>query len=164
MERHTSRRKPISGSHAPIRVVIHWQRLVVRGKTCRRCSGTGREVEKAAALLKDSLAPLGVKVTLTKASLPLSRFRKAPLASNAIRINGKTLEEWLGASTGKSTCCDVCGPVSCRTVVAGGVSYETVPARLVVAAGLMAAAAAVSGVIHGVCCLSNADCSCGCQG
>ncbi|MDI9627737.1 MAG: DUF2703 domain-containing protein [Acidobacteriota bacterium] len=63
-----------------------------------------------------------------------------PLESNQILLNGRTLEQWLGGQTGQSQCCDVCGPNDCRTVSVDGVSYESIPAELIVRAGLLAAA------------------------
>ena len=118
---------------------IGWTRLLSRGKTCPRCGSTGKEVDKAVSTLRRSLSPLGIKVILEKKELSLPKFKKAPLASNKILINGRPLESWLGGKTGKSTCCSVCGPSKCRTVETGGKIFETIPARMIVRAGLAAA-------------------------
>src|SRR5512139_404190 len=101
-------------------LIISWQRLLIEGETCPRCGTTEAEVEKAVASLTSALAPLGVKVILEKKSLAVEEFKRDTLQSNMIRLNGRLLEEWLGAKAGKSQCCDVCGPNDCRTVNVGG--------------------------------------------
>jgi RNA polymerase subunit RPABC4/transcription elongation factor Spt4 len=119
---------------------IRWQRLLTEEQTCPRCGSTEAEVEKAAAILKQSLAPLGIEVVLGKGELSVEEFKQATLLSNMIWLDGRLLEEWLGATTGQSECCDVCGPNDCRTVEVQGAVYETVTADLIVKAGLLAAA------------------------
>jgi hypothetical protein len=121
-------------------LTIAWQRLLADGQTCPRCGSTENEVEKAVALLTQSLAPLGVAVVLEKSELSNEQFAQAPLQSNAIRIDGKLLEEWVGGKTGQSPCCDVCGPNDCRTVAVGSEVFEVIPTELIVKAGLLAAA------------------------
>ena len=122
------------------RLVIKWQRLLIEGETCPRCGATESEVEKATAVLKQSLAPLGIEVVLEKGELSVEQFKQDTLQSNMIWLDGRLLEEWLGATTGQSECCDVCGPNDCRTVEVQGTVYETVTADLIVKAGLLAAA------------------------
>jgi hypothetical protein len=119
---------------------IKWQRLLSDGQTCPRCGATEEEVEKATAALKQSLAPLGIDVVLGKKELSVEEFNQDTLQSNMIWLDGRLLEEWLGATTGQSECCDVCGPNDCRTVEVQGTVYETVTADLIVKAGLLAAA------------------------
>lgn len=119
---------------------ISWQRLVQEGRTCPRCGDTGDEVRKAVATLTPALAPIGIEVHLTESQLSPDEFGDAPLESNRITMQGRDLEEWVGAETGHSQCCDVCGANDCRTVNIGGATYETIPADLIVRAGLLAAA------------------------
>lgn len=127
-----------------IRVLkIEWQRLVdEKGQTCQRCGSTEKEVQKAFQSLKQSLAPLGIKVTLEKKALEPSICAKNVLQSNRIWIGGRTLEEWLGAQVGKSPCGFCCAKlgdeVECRTVEVGGQVYEAIPAGLIVQASLLA--------------------------
>lgn len=68
-------------------MVIKWQRLLDDGQTCSRCGSTETEVEKAAALLTQSLAPLGVAVVLEKRELSVEEFEQDTLKFNAIQIN-----------------------------------------------------------------------------
>lgn len=125
-------------------LAIRWQRLVDEsGKTCQRCSSTEKEVQKALKNLKESLAPLGIKVALEKKALDPDVCAKDILQSNRIWIGEKSLEEWLGASVDKSLCGFCCAElddeVECRTVEVKGQVYETIPADLIIKAGLLAA-------------------------
>lgn len=120
---------------------IRWQRLLDKEyKTCPRCGGTEEELDKAYLKLKEILSPLAINVILEKKELNLEEFRANPLSSNQIWIGDKTLEEWLGAETGKSKCCDVCGDEECRTIETGLQRYEIIPAPLIIRAGLVATA------------------------
>ena len=118
---------------------IQWQRLVIDDGTCPRCGATEQEVDKAYMSLKQSLSPLGIEVALEKKALDLAVFKKNPTQSNLIMIGNKSLEEWLKAQTGESSCCGACGDTACRTIETQGKVYETIPAELIIKAGLMAA-------------------------
>ena len=118
---------------------IEWHRLMADGQTCPRCWDTGKEVEKASRSLEQSLAPLGIKVVLEKHELTFGAFQQDPSKSNRILINGRLLEEWLGLKAGQSPCCGACGDAECRTVEGNGKIFETIPADLIVKAGILAA-------------------------
>ncbi len=123
---------------------ITWQRFVdEKGQTCQRCGSTEKQIQKALQSLKASLAPLGLKVTLEKKSLDPTTCAKDISQSNRIWIGDRALEEWLGAKVGKSLCgfcCTELGEqVECRTVEVEGQVYETIPANLIIRAGLLAA-------------------------
>ena len=124
---------------------ITWQRLVdEKGQTCQRCGSTEKELQKAFQSLKKSLALLGIKVALEKKTLDPAIVAKDISQSNRIRVGERTLEEWLGAQVRKSLCGFCCAElgeqVECRTVKVEGQVYETIPAKLIVRAGLLAAA------------------------
>lgn len=121
-------------------LAISWQRLVSDGGTCPRCGSTEDELGKAVEQLEKSLSPLGIKIELQKSELSLEEFKKDPVKSNTILFNGIALEDLIEARTGQSQCCDVCGDEECRTVDVGGESYETIPAEMIVKAGLIAGA------------------------
>ncbi len=123
---------------------ISWQRLVSGGETCPRCGGTEEELEKAVSSLKESLSPLGLNVIFEKKELSVAEFKEAPLRSNMIIINDKSLENWVNGIVGESQCCDVCGPTDCRTTTVGAETYEEIPAELIIKAGLIAASNIVS--------------------
>lgn len=131
---------------------IKWKRLVSKGETCPRCGSTEEELRKAVSTLKKSLAPLGIRVLLEKEELSVTKFKKDPLQSNRIWIGDHLLEEWIGGSVGQSSCCDVCGPHDCRTVEVEGQIYETVPAEVIIKAGLLAASQLVSPRAGETCC------------
>lgn len=120
---------------------IKWQRLIDdTGQTCSRCSGTGDEVATAVGMLSDALAHLGVTVVAEMAELKSSDFLEDPLESNRLWIADKPLEYWLHAEAGKSDCCGPCGESQCRTLSVRGQGYEVIPKKLILKAGLLAAA------------------------
>jgi hypothetical protein len=125
-------------------LTVRWQRLVDGGQTCDRCGSTEKELQEAVQSLKTSLRGLGIEVVLEKKSLDPAAFAKDVSQSNRIWIGKRTLEEWLGAKTGKSDCgfcySAIGGKVECRTVVIDGQTYESIPAKLIVKAGLLAGA------------------------
>ena len=135
---------------------IRWQRLVSKGETCPRCGATEKEMEKALQTLEQSLAPLGIKVALEKQELNTIDFQKDPLQSNRIWIEGRSLEEWLGLKVGQSPCCATCGGAECRTLETGGQVYETIPADLIIQAGLQAASKLVNPGKVDPCCQKDA--------
>ena len=122
-------------------LTIRWQRLVNQaGQTCPRCTDTGDTVEAAFTKLKKSMSELEIEVELKKETLNFTVFSKDPLQSNRLWIAGKPLEEWIGATVGKSQCCDVCGESECRTISIDQDIFEIIPENLIVRAGLLAAA------------------------
>ena len=122
-------------------LIIRWQRLVNEsGQTCTRCEETGNTVKTAFDKLKKTLAELDIEVELEKETLDFSIFTKNPLQSNRIWIGSRPLEEWIGASVGKSQCCDVCGDSECRTISTGQNTFDAIPEDLIIRAGLLAAA------------------------
>ena len=123
---------------------IEWQRLVdEKGQTCQRCGSTEKEVQKAFQSLKQSLAPLRIRVILEKEALDPATCAKDISQSNRIWIGGRPLEEWLKAEVGQSPCGICCAElgsdVECRTVEVEGQTYEEIPADLIIKAGLLAA-------------------------
>ena len=122
-------------------LTIRWQRLVNESsQTCVRCGETGGTLKTAFSKLKKSLSELEIEVELKEETLDFSIFTKDPLQSNRIWIGGKTIEEWIGATVGKSQCCEVCGDSECRTISFGQNTFETIPEDLIIRAGLLAAA------------------------
>jgi Domain of unknown function (DUF2703) len=120
---------------------IIWQRLVTaEGKTCDRCDATYQEMQRAISKLKESLRPLGIEPTLETREIDEESFKANPSVSNRIWIADRPLEEWLGARTGGSQCCSVCGDAECRTVEIGGTVFEAIPEELILKAALVATA------------------------
>lgn len=120
-------------------LTISWQRLIDEGNTCPRCGTTENELDNAVQQLKKKLASLEIDVILEKKELSLEEFKKDPVESNRILFNGRSLEDMIGAKTGQSQCCDVCGDEECRTVEIVGQAHETIPAEIIIKAGLKVA-------------------------
>ena len=142
-------------------LAIRWQRLVdERGQTCNRCGTTEKEIEKAFQSLKESLAPLGIEVTMEKIALDLKSFINNPDESNRVWIAERPLEVWLNAKTGRSPCCDICGDAECRTIEVDGQVYETIPSALIVKAGLQAASRLIDTQPESPCCPKEPESKC----
>lgn len=120
---------------------IVWQRLIsADGRTCDRCHDTHEELLRAVSKLKAALAPLGIEPTLDVRELGQALFDVDPSESNRVWIAGRPMEAWLGAETGSSRCCSVCGDSECRTMKVGDSEFEAVPEQLFLKAALIAAA------------------------
>jgi hypothetical protein len=125
---------------------VRWQRLVDdKGQTCDRCGGTERATQQGVKTLSRCLKPAGIDVVWEKTALSPAEFAKNPLESNRIWIADKPIEEWLRAKAGKSQCSGACGQSECRTLTVDGTTYDTIPAELIVKAGLLAGATMVGG-------------------
>ncbi len=132
-----------SDGTTPLKIV--WQRLVSdEGETCPRCSTTQAAVQQAVNTLSEVLGPLGIEPILETRELDLEAFEAAPIESNRIWIADRPLEAWIGADVGGTRCCTVCGDNDCRTLELDGTTFEAIPERLIVKAGL----AAASSLLH----------------
>ncbi|MDD2879360.1 MAG: DUF2703 domain-containing protein [Rhodoferax sp.] len=95
---------------------------------------------KAVPKLQEALRPLGIEPILETREIEPDAFKGMPSESNRIWIGGRSLEEWLNASVGKSTCYSACGGAECRTLEIGKETFETIPEQLILKAALLAAA------------------------
>lgn len=124
-----------------IALPIVWQRLVSPdGQTCNRCDTTHQAIQRAVGILREALKPLGIEPILETRALDEQSFKANPSESNRIWIAGKPIEAWLGARTGSSRCCSVCGDSECRTVKVDGETFEAIPEKLLLKATLIASA------------------------
>lgn len=80
-------------SPAPKSLVIETTVLRVDGATCERCGDTVEAVRSAVEQLKTVLTPLDVRVTLIEHAVSADNLDD----SNSVMINGRSLEEWIGA-------------------------------------------------------------------
>ena len=120
-------------------IKVIWQRLVdEHGQTCERCGNTEMELDKAMRFLEKSMAPAGVRFSVEKKALDSHEVSRDPAQSNRLWIDGLPLEKWLGADVGQSPCCGPCQDLPCRTLEVGGTVHETIPAELIIKAGLLA--------------------------
>lgn len=124
---------------------ILWQRLVTpQGETCVRCGGTHAAIVKAMPKLQEVLRPLGMEPVLETREIDPANFKGKPSESNRIWIAGRSIEEWLSASVGTSTCCSACGGADCRTLKIGNEIFETIPEQLILKAALLAVSKSLS--------------------
>ncbi|MCS7254383.1 MAG: DUF2703 domain-containing protein [Armatimonadota bacterium] len=139
-----------------LELVIRWTHLSVDGETCSRCSETGKELAIAVEALRKTLSPLGIRVVFEEVEITNEEFSRNPLRSNEIWLNGKLLEEWLGARTTQTQCCNVCGDEECRALEVDGQLHEVITSELVIKAGLIAASKLISA--SGCCCSGQPSC------
>lgn len=121
-----------------MQLTIKWLHLSVNGETCPRCSETGKELLKALEILRRILSTLNIEVVFEELELTPEDFSQNPLRSNEIWINDRLLEDWLGAKTTQTPCCDVCGDQKCRALEIGQEIQEVVTAELIMRAALNA--------------------------
>lgn len=119
------------------KIEITWQRLVdEKGTTCDRCNKTYINLESAIEKLKPLFQNLDIQVNFKKRVLSMEEFKKNPLSSNEIIINGKKIENVLNLKVGQSCCCGPCGDSECRTVIDESGEKEEIEERLIIKAFL----------------------------
>mgnify|MGYP000067777492 CR=1 FL=1 len=117
------------------KIEIIWQRLVdEKGTTCDRCNKTFLNLESAIEKLKPLLDTIGMEVSFNKKALSMEEFKKNPLASNEIIINGEKIEDILDLKIGQSCCCGPCGDSECRTIIDENGEKEEIEERLIIKA------------------------------
>lgn len=106
-------------------LVIEAAVLRVEDETCERCNGTIEAVRAAARDLQGMLLPLNVRVTLVEHAVSADEIER----SNTVFINGRPVEEWLGAeriATDCPSCSDLVGAsVCCGAVSVNGRTQES---------------------------------------
>ncbi len=131
-------------------VVIETTVLRVEGDTCVRCSATVDNARVAARELAAQLEPLGIQVILVEHATT----REDLADSNAVVINGRPIEAWLGArrvETECVSCADLCGEdsVCCGAMVCDGELHESYSVEHIREAVMRAVGVVLSG---GGCC------------
>lgn len=127
------------GCGRPDSLLIEASFLRVDGETCERCNSTSTAARDAAERLKGVLGPMGVEVVLREYALEMDELD----SSNTLRINGRPLEDWLGAervSTECASCGDLCGydSVCCSALELEGEVHESPSVDLIMQAALKA--------------------------
>jgi hypothetical protein len=93
--------------------------LRVDGQTAGRCTDTVESARIAVRQLRADLEPLGVTVTLSEHDAVADDLSD----SNAVLINGRSVEEWIGAER-VYTDCPSCGAMVGEPVSCGAISIE----------------------------------------
>lgn len=110
---------------------IEWRHLVQEGNTCTRCDSTGETLRRVLQSLSAELGREGVAVTFCETPLGPETLAQ----SNLILLNGKPMEDWLGAQVTEThcqSCCELVGEeVNCRAVEVNGTVYEAIPEALI---------------------------------
>ena len=119
-------------------ILIETTVLRVDGETCDRCNETLAAVRQAAGELEAELAAANVSVSLVEHATT----SQALADSNAVLVNGRPIEEWIGGerlSTDCPSCGDLVGEsVCCSAISVDGVVNEAMTAQHVRDAALSA--------------------------
>lgn len=116
-------------------IKITWQGLVGKnGESCERCNKTYLNIERALLKIEPILSNFGIKVILEKKELSRDEFRKDPLPSNKVFINGEPIENILNLRIGKSICCGFCEGFECRTIIDVDKETNEIPEKYIIAA------------------------------
>ncbi len=116
-------------------IKITWQGFVGKnGESCERCNKTYLNIERALLKLEPLFANFGVKVVLEKKALSEEEFKRDPLSSNRIFINGEPIEDILNLKMGKNISCGVIQNLECRTIIDGNKETIEIPEKHIIAA------------------------------
>lgn len=111
---------------------IEWRHLEIDGKTCVRCTETGKTLLEVISELTKTLGEQDFTVSFTDTTLPAEKIAQ----SNIVLFNGVALEEVLPELTVSENCCESCSCITgseayCRTVEHNGKTYEEIPEELI---------------------------------
>jgi len=116
------------------KLIIEWKHFDKEGKTCERCSETGKNLSRVINGLRTELLPKGVEIEYRETKLPENRMSE----SNMILINSVPLEQLIpDTKVGKNNCCSCSQLINdasscrCRTVTHQGIVFEEVPRKLI---------------------------------
>ncbi|MCX7822877.1 MAG: DUF2703 domain-containing protein [Syntrophobacterales bacterium] len=116
-------------------ISLRWYHLVdENGNTCDRCDQTLLNLEKVISVIKPAFEEFDITIDFEKVALSYDEFKRNPLASNQITIDGRPLETILDLKVGKSPCCGPCAGNDCRTLVIKGVERDVIEARVILKA------------------------------
>lgn len=118
-------------------LIIEWKHFDKNGKTCDRCSDTGKSLKRAAHKLQEDFGGRGVKITVKKILLAKDKIAQ----SNTLYFNSKPFEDVLAGMTVSSRQCESCSclveeKVGCRTIHYQGKTFEEIPEELIRSAAL----------------------------
>jgi len=115
-----------------IKLLIDWKHLSVSGKTCQRCSDTGKNIIQVLEDLKNDLQFKEISFEFVEKELSAKEIKH----SNEVLFNGLPIESLISNSkAGESdcqSCADLVGqPVKCRTVCCEGKTLEAIPKEVI---------------------------------
>jgi len=116
------------------KILIEWKHFDKKGKTCKRCSKTGKNISQVISDLQSELLQKGVEIEYKETKLAESRMS----ASNMVLINSVPLEALIpDTKAGENECCSCARLINnasscrCRTVSHKNVIFEEVPKKLI---------------------------------
>jgi hypothetical protein len=115
-------------------LLIEWKHFDKDGTTCKRCSQTGSNLNKAVEQLKTTYVEKGIEIQFQETKLPENRMAE----SNQILINGELIENLIPDTKVGENYCDSCSDLiddpkgcNCRTVNQGVTIHEDIPIELI---------------------------------
>lgn len=114
------------------KLLIQWKHLSVGGKTCQRCSDTGKNITQVLEDLRGDPRFREISFEFEEKELLPKEIEQ----SNEVLFNGIPIEKFItNAKTGESdcrSCTDLVGqPVKCRTVCCEGEVLEAIPKEVI---------------------------------
>lgn len=113
---------------------IEWKHFDKEGKTCNRCSKTGRNLISVLQELKGEFSVKGIHIEFQETKLPQSHM----MESNSILINDTPLEDLIPDTEAGENICYSCSELigkfincRCRTIQHGEDTFEEVPSSLI---------------------------------
>lgn len=116
------------------KILIEWKHFEKDGRTCKRCSNTGDNLNQVFNQLKKEYLALGIKVQYKETKLPESRMSE----SNQILLDGELIENVIPNAKLGENHCDSCSDLiddsqecNCRTITYKDKTYEAIPIDLI---------------------------------
>jgi len=116
------------------KIKIEWKHFDKEGKTCQRCSKTGKNLIRVLRDLKVEFASNRIQIELKEIKLPESHMAE----SNSILIDGIPLEDLISNTEVGKNACGSCSKLIgqpadcyCRTIQYKENTFETIPSYII---------------------------------
>jgi hypothetical protein len=116
------------------KIKIEWKHFDKKGKTCQRCSQTGKNLIQVLKDLKTEFASRDIQIELKETKLPENRMAE----SNSILINGVLLENIISNAKAGENVCHSCTKLigqpdncCCRTIEHKEKTFEEIPINMI---------------------------------
>ncbi|MBU1130216.1 DUF2703 domain-containing protein [Patescibacteria group bacterium] len=116
------------------KIKIEWKHFDKKGKTCQRCSQTGRNLIQVLKDLKAEFASRDIQIELKETKLPENRMAE----SNSILIGGVPLENLILKAKAGENVCHSCSELTgqpdnccCRTIEHEEKTFEEIPSNMI---------------------------------
>ncbi len=131
-------------------LTIEWKHYDKQGKTCIRCTDTGKSLRQLFTEIGDLPELKDVKISFIETKLSENQMSE----SNSLLLNGVPIEDLIGATISHNAC-DSCSDLAdsdcyCRAVTVENITYESIPVELIKKAVLKVLNAPDSNKLKGV--------------